>query len=85
MVGEIISFNQKGKRLVWATINGTVNFCQMMQFFIDASNDAGFIKDFLFVKDNGICYDAYRLAKEVYGVRKRTFKERMDNVITYTI
>lgn len=51
-------------------------FKSFMQYIINSCTNA---KDFmLYNPENGLTYDAYRIATEQYGIHKQTFDERMN-------
>lgn len=71
----------KGKVLVWCTTNEQKMFFDFMQWVLDSCDKP---KDFMIwdVKAD-LVYSMYGIATKQYGMRKRTFKERMSNVQTY--
>lgn len=58
-----------------------LDFLEFMQYAIDNMTTPE--KLILENLDNHVTYDAYRIATEHYGMRKRTPAERLNNVTTY--
>ena len=70
----------KDKITVWCTTNQLSYFRDFMQYVLDNMNNP---KKFMIADmKNGLVYDMYRVATEMYGMRKRTFEERMNNTQT---
>ena len=64
----------------WCTTNDLKIFRDFMQYILDGNNSP---ENFLLWDvDNDKVYNAYQIATEVYGMRKRTFDEKMDDVQT---
>ncbi len=88
----------KGKVYVWYTTNTLIGFRNFLQYILDSSNTPeGFYINFLqYILDSSntpegfymidvekdLVYSAYRIATEMYYMRKRTFEERMENIQT---
>ena len=71
------------QNIVWASGVGLKRFLSFMQYAID---NCSRVEEFTLINPrNGNTYDAYMMATMLYGVRKRTFDERMNNVQTYSI
>lgn len=76
---RIISLNHKlRENTVWFTGATVDDFKQFMQYAIDGMNNPECL--ILENIDNGLTYDAYRIAIELYGMKKRTFDEKMKGV-----
>lgn len=70
----------KDRLLCWCTTNDLKTFRDFMQYILDGTNDP---RQFMIVDvDKDLVYDMYRVATEMYGMRKRTFDERMKNIQT---
>lgn len=70
----------KSKILVWCTTNRLITFRDFMQYVLDNVKNP---KDFMIIDTkNDLVYDMYKVATEMYGMRKRTFEERMNGVYT---
>ena len=68
------------KVYVWCTTNGLSIFRDFLQYILDSSNTP---EDFYIIDvEKDLVYSAYRIATEMYNMRKRTFEERMDNIQT---
>ena len=81
---KVIMQNRKAREeTVYASGETVEKFLEFMQYAIDNMSDPE--KLLLLNPRNGVTYDAYAIATEHYGMRKRTFSERMDNVKTYSI
>ena len=78
---QIISKEKEtGKYTLWGTATTESQFNAMCQYFLDSISG---LEDFL-IHDcvSGKCYDFLGITTKVLGMRKRTFNERMNNVIT---
>lgn len=70
----------KNKVIVWCTTNNLITFRDFMQYVLDSMDNP---KDFMLVDvEKNLVYDMYKVATEMYEMRKRTFEERMNNVYT---
>ena len=73
---RIITLNHKRhENTVWFTGVTKEDFIQFMQYVIDGCNAPE-----TFILENvetGVTYDAYKIATELYGLKKRTFTERI--------
>lgn len=70
----------ENKVYCWCTTNTLKIFRDFMQYILDGYNKS---EDFLlWDTNNDKVYNAYQIATEVYGMRKRTFDERMNNIQT---
>lgn len=69
-----------GKVYCWCTTNILKTFRDFMQYILDSCDNP---EDFMIwdTKYDKV-YNAYKIATEVYAMRKRTFDERMDNIQT---
>ena len=79
---QIVKFvtKEKDKIIVWCTTNRLVTFRDFMQYVLDNCSDP---KKFMIVDmEKDLVYDMSRVATEMYGMRKRTFEERMNGVFT---
>lgn len=79
---QIVKFvtKEKDKVIVWCTTNRLVTFRDFMQYVLDSMDNP---KDFMIVDmKKDLVYDMYKVATEIYGMRKRTFEERLNE--TYT-
>ena len=72
---------EKNKVIVWCTTNLEKLFFDFMQYILDSLSRP---EDFLIwdVKADQV-YSMYGIATKQFGMRKRTFEERMSNVQTY--
>lgn len=66
--------------ICWCTTNTLKGFRDFMQYILDGSNNP---KEFILwdIKKD-LVYDAYKIATEQYGMRKRTLEERLKKVQT---
>lgn len=70
----------KNKVVVWCTTNKLITFRDFMQYVLDSMDNP---KDFMLVDiKKNLVYDMYKVATEMYEMRKRTFEERMNGVYT---
>ena len=70
----------KNKILIWCTTNRLITFRDFMQYVLDNVKNP---KDFMIIDtEKDLVYDMYKVATEMYGMRKRTFEERMNGVAT---
>ncbi len=68
------------KATVWCRTNRRDTFRDFIQYVLDSLEHP---EDFMLLDvKKGVVYDMYRLATEQFGMRKRTFRERMDNMPT---
>ncbi|HAU84624.1 MAG TPA: hypothetical protein DCW90_03680 [Lachnospiraceae bacterium] len=68
------------KVLVWCETNKLSMFRDFLQYILDSCKDP---ENFMIIDTkNDLVYDAYRIATEMYQMKKRTFEERMNNVQT---
>ena len=73
---RIISLNYKRREnTVWCTGETTDDFKAFMQYAIDGMNNPEIL--ILENVENGVTYDAYKIATELYGIKKRSFEERI--------
>lgn len=71
---------KNNKVVVWCTTNRLITFRDFMQYVLDSMNNP---KEFMIVDiEKGLVYDMYRVATEMYRMRKRTFEERMNCIYT---
>ena len=68
---------RKKENVVWASGDGKEEFLRFMQYAID--NMARPEKLILLNPMNGVTYDAYAIATNLCGLRKRTHEERMNS------
>lgn len=71
---------EKDKIIVWCTTNRLIMFRDFMQYVLDSTDDPH--KFMVIDIEKDLVYDMYRIATEMYGMRKRTFTERMNNIQT---
>ena len=77
---KFITKNDKGHSVCWCTTNTLELFRDFMQYMLDSMNDP---EDFmLWDTESDLIYNAYQIATKQYGMRKRTFEERLNNVQT---
>ena len=68
------------KVCVWCTTNKLSMFRDFLQYILESTNTP---EDFYIIDvEKDLVYSAYRVATEIYNMRKRTFEERMDNIQT---
>lgn len=68
------------KVYVWCTTDTLSMFKDFLQYILDSSNTP---EDFYIIDvEKDLVYSAYRVATEMYNMRKRSFEERMDNIQT---
>jgi hypothetical protein len=73
---RIISLNYKRREnTVWCTGETTEDFKVFMQYAIDGMNNPEIL--ILENIETGVTYDAFKIATELYGIKKRTFEEKM--------
>lgn len=73
----------KNKILVWCTTNRLITFRDFMQYVLDnVKNPKDFMIIMIIDMKKDLVYDMYKVATEMYGMRKRTFEERMNGVAT---
>lgn len=73
---RIISLNYKlRENTVWCTGETTDDFKAFMQYAIDGMNNPEIL--ILENIDTGATYDAYKIATELYGIKKRSFAEKI--------
>ena len=71
---------ENDKVICWRTINDLVTFRDFMQYILDCMDNP---HDFMIIDTKkDLVYDFYRVATEQYGMRKRTFEERISGVQT---
>ena len=68
------------KVYVWCTTNKLSMFRDFLQYILDSCKNP---EHFMMIDiKSDLVYDAYRIATEMYQMRKRTFEERMNNIKT---
>ena len=70
---------EKDKIIVWCTTNRLIMFRDFMQYVLDTYDSHKFM---IIDIEKNVVYDMYRIATEMYEMRKRTFTERMNNIQT---
>lgn len=76
---RIISLNHKRKEnTVWFTGVTKEDFIQFMQYAIDGMSNPGIL--ILENIETGVTYDAYKIAVEIYGLKKRTLVEKLEEM-----
>lgn len=70
---------EKDKIIVWCTTNRLIMFRDFMQYVLDTYD---YHKFMIIDIEKNVVYDMYRIATEMYEMRKRTFTERMNNIQT---
>ena len=64
----------------WCTTNTLKGFRDFMQYILDSTKNP---KEFMLVDTSkDLVYDAYRVATEQYGMKKRTLEERLQEIQT---
>lgn len=81
---QMIKFVSKRKEencfICWCTTNTLKGFRDFMQYMLDNIKNA---EEFMIIDiEKDLVYDAYRVATEMYGMRKRTLEERLQGVQT---
>ena len=72
--------SDENKIIVWCTTNSIITLRDFLQYVLDSMNNH---KDFMIIDTKtDLVYDMYKVATEMYGMRKRTFKERINGVYT---
>lgn len=71
---------EKDKIIVWCITNRLIVFRDFMQYVLDSTDDP--YKFIVIDIEKNVVYDMYRIATEMYEMRKRTFTERMNNIRT---
>lgn len=73
---RIITLNHMRKEnTVWFTGETTEDFKMFMQYVIDGSDRP---QDFILENiETGVTYDAYGIAVNMFGLKKRTFEEKL--------
>ena len=70
----------KNKIVVWCRTSRLITVRDFMQYVLDKLKDP---KDFMIIDtEKDLVYDMYKVATEMYEMRKRTFEERMNGVTT---
>lgn len=70
----------KDKIIVWCTTNQIITFREFMQYVLDNSNAP---QEFMIIDaSKNVAYNMYKIAIEMYGMHKRTFEERINNIKT---
>lgn len=68
------------KATVWCRTNTLKGFRDFMQYVLDSCERP---QEFMVIDvGKDLAYDMYRLATEQFGMRKRSFHERMENIQT---
>jgi hypothetical protein len=70
---------EKDKTIAWCTTNRLIVFRDFMQYVLDTYDPHKFM---IIDIEKNVVYDMYRIATEMYEMRKRTFTERMNNIQT---
>lgn len=70
---------EKDKIIVWCITNRLIVFRDFMQYVLDTYDPHKFM---VIDIEKNVVYDMYRIATEMYEMRKRTFTERMNNIQT---
>ncbi len=70
---------EKDKTIVWCIANRLFVFRDFMQYVLDTYDPHKFM---IIDIEKNVVYDMYRIATEMYEMRKRTFTERMNNIQT---
>lgn len=79
---QIITQDKRKKQnVIWASGNSKEDFLRFMQYALDSMSNPE--KLILLNPQNGVTYDAYAVATLLYGMRKRTHDERMNDVQTW--
>lgn len=74
--------NDKNKIIVWCTTNSLITFRDFMQYVLDSMNNP---RDFMIIDtETDLVYDMYKVATEMYGMRKRTFEVYTGKWAKYT-
>ena len=78
---KIVTRNYDGKGYAcWFTTNTLIGFRNFSQYILDSmSNPEKFM---IWDVDSNLVYDFYKTVTRWYGMRKRTFTERMNDVQT---
>lgn len=71
---------EKDKTIALCTTNRLIMFRDFMQYALDSTDDPH--KFMVIDIEKNVVYDMYRIATEMYEMRKRTFTERMNNIQT---
>lgn len=68
------------KVYVWCTTNTLIGFRNFLQYILDSCDAPN---DFYIIDvEKDLVYSAYQIATEMYHMRKRTFKERIEDIQT---
>ena len=68
------------KVVIWCTTNSLITFKDFMQYILDNCNEP---RNFMILdEEKGFVYDFYKVATEMYNMRKRNFEERMNGTQT---
>lgn len=70
---------EKDKTIVWCITNRLIVFRDFMQYVLDTYDPHKFM---IIDIEKNVVYDMYRIATEMYEMRKRTFTERINNIQT---
>lgn len=71
---------EKDKTIAWCITNRLIVFRDFMQYVLDSTDDPH--KFMVIDIEKNVVYDMYRIATEMYEMRKRTFTERINNIQT---
>lgn len=72
---------KKNKVIVWCTTNDEKTFFDFMQWVLDSCDRP---EDYMIWDiEKDLVYSMYGIATKQFGMRKRTFEERMNGVQTY--
>lgn len=64
----------------WCTTNNPKFYIEFIQYILDSANNPEIFIIWDVIGNH--FYDLYEIATKHYGMRKRTFEERMNNVVT---
>ena len=70
---------EKDKTIVWCITNRLIVFRDFMQYVLDTYDPHKFM---IIDIEKNVVYDMYRIATEMYEMRKRTFTDRINNIQT---
>ena len=71
---------EKDKVVCWCETNSIIVFRDFMQYILDNMREP---EKFMIIDTrNGLVYGAHCIATKQYGMQKRTFEERMNNIQT---
>lgn len=77
---KFVTKNKNEGFTCWCTTNTLKGFRDFLQYMLDSMRNP---EEFMIIDiKKDLVYDAYRVATEMYGMRKRTLEERLQEMQT---